>query len=96
MRTHQATEVFTGIIKSFNNNSGAGGGYGFITRPGEPDMFVHISELRGASEGDRKLFAGDQVSFEIGRNRKQQPCAVNVRVQLRADDSQERPRRWHD
>lgn len=80
------TGSHTGIIKTFNNNTGSGGGYGFIAWSGEADMFVHISQVVGATEGKRAtLFPGDQVSFEV-RNRKQdgRPCAVNVRVQVRA------------
>jgi cold shock CspA family protein len=85
-----------GVILSFNNTEGKGGGYGFIARPGLPDVFVHISELVGAQDkADRALYAGDQVSFEIGMSRKQKPCAVNVRVQVRAAKNENRktPRR---
>jgi len=72
----------TGIIKRFNNDDGEGGGYGFISRPGQPDVFVHRSELVGV--GERKLFPGDKVSFDIGLDQQQRLRARNVRVQVRA------------
>jgi cold shock CspA family protein len=74
----------TGIIKSFNNAKGKGSGFGFISVPGERDMFVHIREVRGATDSDRQLFAGDEVSYEIGEGPDGRPCARNVIVQLRA------------
>lgn len=76
----------TGIVKRFNNNTGKGGGYGFIAQEDGPDMFVHVYDIVGA--GNKELFPGDQVSFEIGQGKDQRPRAVNVRVQLRAAQPQ--------
>lgn len=68
-------KTLSGIVKFFNPDKG----YGFISREGFDDIFVHASEIRGA--GPRILNKGDHVSFDIGEGRKG-PAAVNVRVQL--------------
>jgi cold shock CspA family protein len=99
MSTQHATRntSYVGIIISFNNNTGKGGGYGFIRWDGGADMFVHISKVTGAKEAERAaLYPGDQVSFEIGRNHKGQPCAVDVRVQLRAEQTEVHHQPRHD
>lgn len=94
MSTHQVSHKSeTGVVKFFKNGTGKGSGYGFISREGGlPDVFVHASQLRGASYSDKQLFAGDQVSFEIGEGKDGKPCAFNVRVQLRATESPTLPR----
>ncbi|MFJ6324139.1 MULTISPECIES: cold-shock protein [unclassified Rhizobium] len=53
----------TGTVKFFNEDKG----FGFITPSnGGQDVFVHVSALqRGGS-----LKEGDQVSFEVGQDRK--------------------------
>jgi CspA family cold shock protein len=48
-----------GIVKWFNNEKG----YGFISRDGGPDVFVHHTAI--LSEGYRTLNEGDRVSFEV-------------------------------
>ncbi len=62
-----------GSVKWFNGDKG----YGFITQPDGPDLFVHYSEIEGS--GYRTLHEGDTVEFEItdGRKGKQ---ASSVRV----------------
>lgn len=80
--THHARH--TGIVKSFNNTKGPGGGYGFIGTGSGADIFVHISQVRGATE-ERLLFAGDEVSFELGPGRGGREQAINVIIQLRAE-----------
>ena len=45
-----------GVVKWFN----AAKGFGFITREGEDDVFVHYSAIQ--TEGFRKLEEGQQVS----------------------------------
>ncbi len=62
-----------GIVKFFDAQKG----YGFIAREGEPDVFVHYSNIAGA--GYRSLEQGQQVEFEIGPGRKGDE-AQNVRV----------------
>jgi len=69
----------TGKIKTFNEKRG----FGFIEREGEDDLFVHVTDLRGA--GPRELHVGDQVSFEVAPSNKG-PRAVNVRVQIAVNE----------
>jgi CspA family cold shock protein len=63
----------TGTVKFFNNDKG----YGFITRPDGPDLFVHFSNIAGS--GYRSLEDGQSVEFEVAPGRKGDE-AVNVRV----------------
>ncbi len=59
-----STAVAVGTVKFFNSEKG----YGFITREGGPDVFVHFSQIAGT--GFKKLEEGQQVEFEIGPGRK--------------------------
>jgi CspA family cold shock protein len=63
-----------GTVKWFNPDKG----YGFISREGGDDLFVHFSEIQG--EGFKTLDEGQKVSFDeaTGNNGKQQ--ATNVRA----------------
>ena len=63
-----------GTVKWFNADKG----YGFISREGGDDLFVHFSEIQ--SDGFKTLDEGQKVSFEeaTGNNGKQQ--ATNVRA----------------
>jgi len=54
----------TGTVKFFNDEKG----FGFISREGEQDVFVHFSNIEGT--GRRTLLAGQQVEFELGQGRK--------------------------
>ncbi len=54
----------TGTVKFFNAQKG----YGFISREGAADVFVHFSNIEGS--GYRSLEEGQQVEFEIGQGRK--------------------------
>jgi CspA family cold shock protein len=58
------SERVLGTVKWFN----AGKGYGFISREGGEDVFVHYSALQ--SEGYRSLEEGQQVEFTIERGAK--------------------------
>jgi CspA family cold shock protein len=58
------SERIQGTVKWFN----AGKGYGFISREGGEDVFVHYSALQ--SEGYRSLDEGQQVEFTIERGAK--------------------------
>jgi len=48
-----------GTVKWFNDAKG----YGFISRPDGPDVFVHHTAIQ--SEGFRTLSEGQEVSFDI-------------------------------
>jgi CspA family cold shock protein len=64
-------ERVTGTVKWFSTEKG----YGFITREGGDDVFVHYSGIEGS--GFRNLNEGDQVEFEIESTDKG-PQAVKV------------------
>lgn len=62
-----------GTVKWFNSEKG----YGFITQPDGPDLFVHYSAIQ--STGYRTLNEGDTVEFEITDGKKgKQASAVTV------------------
>ena len=63
----------TGTVKFFNAEKG----FGFISREGQDDVFVHYSNIEGS--GYRSLEEGQTVEFEIGQGRKGDE-ANNVRV----------------
>jgi cold shock protein len=56
--------VATGTVKWFNNDKG----YGFISREGGPDVFVHYTAIQGG--GYRSLEEGQRVEFEITQGPK--------------------------
>jgi CspA family cold shock protein len=62
----------TGTVKWFNDAKG----FGFISREGGPDVFVHFSAITG--NGFKSLAEGDKVEFEIVQGQKG-PQAANVR-----------------
>ena len=53
-----------GTVKWFN----AAKGYGFISREGKEDVFVHFKAIVG--EGYRTLNEGDSVQFEVEQGPK--------------------------
>lgn len=63
----------TGTVKWF----AADKGYGFISREGESDVFVHHSNIQ--ADGYRSLTEGQTVEFEVGQGKKGEE-AQNVRV----------------
>jgi cold shock protein len=63
----------TGTVKFFNNEKG----YGFISREGADDVFVHYSNITGS--GYRTLEEGQAVEFDVAPGRKGEE-AQNVRV----------------
>jgi CspA family cold shock protein len=62
---------FEGNVKWFSYKKG----YGFITREGEDDVFVHYSAIQG--EGFRTLREGEKVVFDIVQGERG-PKAANV------------------
>ena len=71
-----------GTVKWFDPNKG----FGFLTCPGQSDLFVHARNLDGRTE----LIEGQEVSFEIRPTPKGQE-AVGVRV-TRETHNPPRPR----
>lgn len=61
----------TGTVKWFNSSKG----YGFISRDGGDDVFVHFKSIEG--EGYKTLDEGDKVQFEVGQGPKG-PQAMKV------------------
>jgi cold shock protein len=62
-----------GTVKFFNSEKG----FGFISRTGGEDVFVHHTNIAG--EGYKSLQEGQAVEFEVGPGRKGEE-ARNVRV----------------
>lgn len=60
-----------GVVKWFNDEKG----YGFISREGGPDVFVHFRAINGS--GRRTLAEGQKVTFEVTQGQKG-PQAENV------------------
>jgi CspA family cold shock protein len=58
------SERQVGTVKWFN----ASKGYGFITREGAEDVFVHHSAIQG--EGYKSLDEGQRVEFSVERGPK--------------------------
>jgi len=61
----------TGTVKWFNAEKG----YGFISIPGEDDVFVHFSAIQ--TEGFKTLDEGQEVQFDVVQGAKG-PQASNV------------------
>jgi CspA family cold shock protein len=55
----EVTELATGTVKFFNAEKG----YGFISREGGDDVFVHFSAI--AMDGFKTLTEGQRVEFEV-------------------------------
>ena len=66
-------ERIEGTVKWFSSVKG----YGFITREGGDDVFVHFTSIQ--SDGFRKLEEGQRVEFSVEQTPKG-PQAVDVIV----------------
>ena len=58
------SERVVGTVKWFNGDKG----YGFLSRDGGPDVFVHYSAIQ--AEGYRNLTEGQKVEFTIEKGPK--------------------------
>jgi cold shock protein len=67
------SDRINGTVKWFNGSKG----YGFITREGGPDVFVHFSAVQG--EGFKNLEEGQKVEFTVEQGPKG-PQASNVTI----------------
>jgi cold shock protein len=72
LQAQEGTLAEQGTVKWFSNEKG----FGFISREGEDDVFVHFSAIEG--EGYKSLTEGQAVEFDVvdGPKGKQ---AANVR-----------------
>jgi CspA family cold shock protein len=62
-----------GTVKWFDEKKG----YGFISREGGDDLFVHFSEIQ--MDGFKTLEEGQAVLFDITEGKEGKPQASNVR-----------------
>jgi cold shock protein len=58
------SERITGTVKWFNGSKG----YGFISRDGGPDVFVHFSAIQ--ADGYKNLNEGQKVEFTVEQGPK--------------------------
>ncbi len=67
------TSIMQGTVKFFNSEKG----FGFISREGGNDVFVHHTNILGT--GFKSLAEGQKVEFDIGPGRKGDE-ALNVKA----------------
>ncbi len=60
----EMAERIIGTVKWFNNSKG----YGFLSREGDTDVFVHYSAIQG--DGFRTLEEGQKVEFTVETGQK--------------------------
>jgi CspA family cold shock protein len=63
-RKKEMSERIVGTVKWFNGSKG----YGFISREGGEDVFVHFSAIQ--AEGFRNLVEGQKVEFTVEKGPK--------------------------
>lgn len=66
----------SGTVKFFNDIKG----FGFISRDGDADCFIHKSDLR--TTGIDTLTEGQKVSFDVVAGKDGKPKAANVTIGL--------------
>jgi CspA family cold shock protein len=66
--------MIEGTVKWFNESKG----FGFLSREGGPDVFVHHTEI--VADGYRTLNEGDRVQFEVVDSPKGPRAAKVTRV----------------
>ena len=66
--------MIQGTVKSFNNSKG----YGFISREGGADVFVHFSAIQG--DGYKSLEEGQKVQFEVTTGPKGEQASNVTRI----------------
>ncbi|MFN8573588.1 MAG: cold-shock protein [Gemmatimonadaceae bacterium] len=64
----------SGTVKWFNDAKG----FGFISREGGPDVFVHFSAIQ--TPGFKTLAEGDRVEFEIVQGQKGPQASDVIKV----------------
>ena len=64
MKEKAQKQMATGTVKFFNAEKG----FGFISREGGSDVFVHFSNIEGS--GYKSLNEGDTVEFEVAPGKK--------------------------
>ena len=67
------SDRITGTVKWFNGSKG----YGFISREGGEDVFVHYSAIQG--DGHKSLRESQKVSFDVTTGPKGDQAA-NIRA----------------
>ncbi len=67
------SDSIKGVVKWFNDDKG----FGFISRDGEQDVFVHYSAIN--AEGRKTLHEGQEVTMEVTQGQKG-PQAANVEL----------------
>ena len=65
------SETITGTVKWFNDAKG----FGFISREGDSDVFVHFRSIQ--MEGRKTLAEGQKVEFTVTQGQKG-PQAENI------------------
>ena len=68
------TTMVNGKVKWFNNEKG----FGFITREGGADVFVHHTAIQG--EGYKSLDEGASVSFDVTQGPKGDQASNVVKI----------------
>jgi CspA family cold shock protein len=66
--------MIEGTVKWFNESKG----FGFLSREGGPDVFVHHTEIM--ADGYRTLNEGDRVRFEVVDSPKGPRAAKVTRI----------------